>query len=275
MEFSPLLDCRKKTALYSIVTESHLQFKNDWFLPSLKDDFDLRFKEAAQRGAGVISTLEFNACMREKVSLILQAINENWGSWFIYSDVDIQFLAPVRKELIKSLMNSDIAFQRESPTGHLCAGFFVSRANVATKKLWESVEKRLSLDESIHDQDALNEILSPSVQCKSFVDFFDYLMFSLGRHIRLLTRNSKICGPLERTFRMKLISAHNLKVSLLPTSFFGGGTFTGKLWKPGDSLPLPKKPIMHHANYTVGFENKLSQLQHVHKRVTQSEAFQE
>lgn len=59
----------------------------------------------------------------------------------------------------------------------------------------------------------------------------------------------------------------DIKWKFLPTdSFFGGGTFTGHLWKQGTNLPIPANPIMHHANY-VFLQDKEAQLQHVRERV--------
>lgn len=69
-------------------------------------------------------------------------------------------------------------------------------------------------------------------------------------YLNELLRNNKIDG---------------LRWSYLPSSFFGGGTLleTPELWTPGKTLPVPKDIVMHHANYTVGVENKIKQLAYV------------
>lgn len=54
----------------------------------------------------------------------------------------------------------------------------------------------------------------------------------------------------------------------LPVNFFGGGTFTDTIWKPGDALRIPEHPIMHHANYTVSVAHKIAQLEYVKQQVT-------
>lgn len=54
-----------------------------------------------------------------------------------------------------------------------------------------------------------------------------------------------------------------IRWAYLPATFFGGGALTGKQWAPADTLPVPDGIVMHHANWTVGVDNKLAQLRHV------------
>jgi hypothetical protein len=96
------------------------------------------------------------------------------------------------------------------------------------------------------------------------------MMFQTARHFRLLFKIPAISTPAERYFKLKLINLEPLQISLLPPTFFGGGTFSGKTWKQGDKIPVPPNPIMHHANFTVGVENKVAQLKYVRDIVTKS-----
>lgn len=52
-----------------------------------------------------------------------------------------------------------------------------------------------------------------------------------------------------------------------PKEIFGGGTLTGRGWKPGDDLKIPSEIIIHHANWTYGLEDKINQLQFVRSKV--------
>jgi hypothetical protein len=54
----------------------------------------------------------------------------------------------------------------------------------------------------------------------------------------------------------------------LPDTFLSGGTLTGKRWNPGDYLQLLDGIYMHHANWTIGVENKITQLKYVKALVT-------
>lgn len=50
------------------------------------------------------------------------------------------------------------------------------------------------------------------------------------------------------------------KWTLLPETYFGAGFFTGKTWIPYMMLDIPEGIKIHHANWTVGVENKIKQL---------------
>jgi hypothetical protein len=62
-----------------------------------------------------------------------------------------------------------------------------------------------------------------------------------------------------------------LRFGCLPPIFFGGGTLTGRGWKPGDTLQLPRGLLLHHANFTAGIENKIRQLDYVRELVRREE----
>jgi hypothetical protein len=52
----------------------------------------------------------------------------------------------------------------------------------------------------------------------------------------------------------------NVTWCLLPETYFGAGLFTGKHWKPNTLLQIPEGIKIHHANWTIGVENKIKQL---------------
>lgn len=55
----------------------------------------------------------------------------------------------------------------------------------------------------------------------------------------------------------------NFKWALLPETYFGAGFFTGKMWEPNMMLDVPERIKIHHANWTVGVENKIKQFVYV------------
>lgn len=66
--------------LYSFYTESHNVLLNEWFLPSLKDNYELVLKKYPQVGDYLkqkYGTVEFNRSMLYKVDLIIEAIKDN------------------------------------------------------------------------------------------------------------------------------------------------------------------------------------------------------
>jgi len=59
------------------------------------------------------------------------------------------------------------------------------------------------------------------------------------------------------------LNPYGIRWNYLPRQFFGGGTLAGKAWKPGMVLQVPQDIVLHHANWTIGIENKIAQLKYV------------
>ena len=62
----------------------------------------------------------------------------------------------------------------------------------------------------------------------------------------------------------EIMRTTQIKCAYLPTSsFMGGGTLSGKIWKPGNELEIPNDILMFHANYTSGLEKNEELLKYV------------
>lgn len=222
---------QQKIKLYALSTPSHDILKDTFFLPSIQDDFDIIIQQEEQTcQSAQFMENGWTKTTIKKVDLIIQAIHENWGSFFIFSDVDIQFFQPIQELIIQCIENNDLVIQRNSPDGVLCSGFFACRANEKTLALWRDVKKTMEDNPKQSDQISLN-------QC--------------------IKRNSKK-------------NPYDIRWDYLPDIFFGGGTLTGCLWYPGQKLPIPANIIMHHANWTRGIANKIAQLTYVKQHVEQA-----
>jgi len=221
-----------KIKLYALYTPSHEILKEEFFLPSLQDDFEIIFEFCDQTcpSARFMSEGWTKTTLR-KVDLIIRAIKENWGSVFIFSDVDIQFFGPIEDILLACMGDKDMVIQKNSPAGVLCSGFFVCRGNEKTLRLWQDVKKTMQERGSYSDQISLNHCIKRSSKKNPYDIVWDYL----------------------------------------PDTFFGGGTSTGCEWFPGMSLPIPENIIMHHANWTNGIKNKIMQLKYVRSHVQKKE----
>ena len=148
--------------LYALYTPSHEVLAKEWFLPSLRDDYDLHVEPQAQCGAEAehrYGTAAFNRTTLAKVDLILQAIEDTWNDIFAFSDVDIQFFQPSRKALLASIRGRDIAFQQNQINGEINTGFFVCRGNERARCLWTGVKDLMKHHPEWNDQDALNHAL--------------------------------------------------------------------------------------------------------------------
>jgi len=151
--------------LYVVYTPSHKILFDEWFFPSLKknDNGNIRLvitelpqecESAKYKEEGWTDTT------KKKVDYIIQAIEENWGRLFIYSDVDTQFFEPFFDLVIKLIKSKDFLVQKNSPSGTLCSGFFICRANEKTLALWRSVRAYMETSSKISDQEALNHYLN-------------------------------------------------------------------------------------------------------------------
>ena len=217
--------------LYAIYSEYNEKLKDEWFLPSLTGEFELHIEKADCFG-GNYGTNAFREAVLEKSNLIINAIKENMSETFVYSDVDIQYFKPIKSLLLDAIVGHDIVCQRDEPRAkgnQLCTGFFIIRANNGTLKLWERVRKAVRKEG--RDQLAFNRILNS----------WWYRQFSYPR----------------------------IKYNFLSDNFFSAGTLTGENWQPGQELVIPDDIVLHHANWTVGIENKISQLEYV-KRCVES-----
>jgi len=225
---SSTLVCDDRLKLYALYTPSHAILKDNYFLPSIKDDFEIILQEAEQTCPSThFMSQGWTQTTIKKVDLIIKAIHDNWGSIFIFSDVDIQFFRPITPTILTLIKDYDLIIQKNNPDGVLCSGFFVCRANQKTLNLWMDVKKTMEKNNTLSDQISLN---------------------------RCIKRHHKK-------------NAYNIRWQYLPNTFFGAGTCTGKQWKRGDKLPIPNGIFMHHANWTKGIKNKIAQLEYVKKVV--------
>src|SRR5438034_9059948 len=86
--------------LYSFYTPSHEILKNDWFLPSLQDDFEIEIRFFPQEcETATFKESGWNTTMLHKVEMIIDAIKKNWNKVFIYADIDIQFFKTISKSI--------------------------------------------------------------------------------------------------------------------------------------------------------------------------------
>ncbi len=229
--FSLYTPCHAKMKLYAIYTPSHAILKDNYFLPSLQDDFDLIIEPVEQTcESATFMSSGWTKTTIKKVDLIIRAIKENWGEIFIFSDVDIQFFSPIHDLILSHMTENDLIMQKNCPSGVLCTGFFACKGNEKTLQLWQDVKKIMKKKSSQSDQITFN-------QC--------------------IKRNSKK-------------NPYGITWSYLPDIFFGAGTliaYPGYSWHPGKKLPIPQDIVMHHANWTKGIDNKIAQLEYVKKAV--------
>jgi hypothetical protein len=246
--------------IYTLCTSSHSVFRDEWFLPTvsaLQDKFELMVTADSSLPDGAIyGTKDFNRLMKTKVDLLVDAIRDCWGQVFIYSDSDVQFFRPILEDVVQLIGDKDLLVQRDSPQGHLCAGFMILRADWPLLNLFQEIKQKLALNSLIDDQAALNiELMKDGVGGDAQGMPYDQLV-TVAYH-----RAGEAYKELPH-----IANRFGVRWNYLPSSFFGGGTESGKAWKPGDEIALPDDAAMHHANWTEGNENKIAQLRYVRQR---------
>jgi MoaA/NifB/PqqE/SkfB family radical SAM enzyme len=209
--------------LVAVFSASHEKLKDEWFLGTLKDDYDVALYRCDVRGQGAYMQEDWTRAVLFKSATIIKAIQDNWGEVFVYSDVDVAFFGPTKLAVLKSLAGKDIVCQLDDPSGNLCTGFFGIRANDTTLSLWRQVQA--AVERERRDQPAFNR----------------------------LVRDMK-----------------DLRAGYLPVSFFGPGTFSARL-VDGERFYIPADPVMFHANFTLGVDNKMKLLTRAHRIIRRGE----
>ncbi|MCX5925247.1 MAG: putative nucleotide-diphospho-sugar transferase [Candidatus Dependentiae bacterium] len=226
-----MVSAQDKINLYSFYTPSHQIFKDKWFVATLKDEgLNVTINEYPQECAtGKVFSAGWKHAMLRKVDMIIEAIESNWGTVFVYADIDIQFFKPISKLVVELIGDKDLVIQRDTPSGTVCAGFFACRGNQRTLSLWQGIRNYMIENNECSDQKTLNRLLRKGVG--------------------------------KENNRYKVVWDY------LPADFLGGGTFTGSGWSPKKQLFVPSGIVLHHANWAIGNELKLAQLEYVRKKV--------
>jgi len=146
--------------MYTLYTTSHKQLFTNWFSKTLdKNDYELVEKNLGDMGEGRFKDMGWSASIKEKIKLIIQAIEENQEKVFVFSDVDIQFFGPTKELLLKSIKNKDIICARDGWDMCLNSGFFACVGNAKTLRLWNEIERFFNANPQCTDQTGLIHVI--------------------------------------------------------------------------------------------------------------------
>lgn len=142
--------------LYTMFTNSHKEMYENYFLPSLPDEFELVAIEMPQEcSSGFFYSAGWSETCFRKIEIFIKACEENENDTFVFSDVDIQFFGNIKDTLVSELGDFDIACQNDTGN-YYCSGFFICRSNDRTLNMFKSMrdnyhkEDQTSLNENIH-----------------------------------------------------------------------------------------------------------------------------
>ena len=138
----------------------------DIFLSSVRDDFKVKcLKLDLSREA---RTEKWGEACALKIVKIIEEIKNNMGRLLIYSDIDIVFLKPIKKIVLKSIIDNDIVFQAETKPflkflkqkANINSGFMAIQCSPKTLKFFEHVLDINMKDKKLIDQDIVTDLLS-------------------------------------------------------------------------------------------------------------------
>lgn len=239
--------------LYFFSSASHHVLKDEWFLPSLKDDFELVYEEAEQACKnGEFMAAGWLETMLGKVDLILRAIRENPGEVFLHSDVDVQFFQPIQSDIEGLMQGKDFVIMRDSPRGVMCPGFFAGRGTDRLLDLWSRIRDAILPPGKKHDQDLLNDFVLGEV---------NPLRVAVSRIIYRAT------GAYIPVGHRPPARPCTVRWDYLPERYYCYGAKTWREWRPGTDLQLPSNIMLHHANWTRGIDNKIAQMKAARAKV--------
>lgn len=221
---------KKRWKLYGSYSPSHEVFLRSWFLTTLKDNFEICFKriEDQKCASAQFMSAGWVDAVSEKIIFLLKILEETpTGDRFIFSDVDIQWFRPV-----SSILDSIISSNEEIDI------FF--------------------------QEDGFGEFCTGFFVCRSN-DTTKSFWSEVLHHM-----NSNKVGDQKavKTLIEKNVFPE-LKVKLLPKQFWGPGQQQTNLdfWIPGKPLYPPVDLFFHHANWTSGIPNKISQLTYIQSKI--------
>ena len=106
------MDVTGKMKIYTYFTPSHREMFEKWFLKELTEFEVVETKGDQECQTGHYYQEGWKNTTMKKVDVFIQAVKENMGDVFVFSDVDIQFFGPIKQQLIDELGEFDIAIQR-------------------------------------------------------------------------------------------------------------------------------------------------------------------
>lgn len=223
--------------MYCMYTPDFKDLFNEFFLPSIKDDFEIVAAEFPQDcPSGNFRFEGWNKTMLNKLKLLQKAILENWDQIFFYSDIDIIFLKPILDKSLELLGNNDFVVQQGWPKNKLCAGFFVMKGNEKNLGLITKAFKLLNEKVCVDDQEALQTVLNNLNNDEIAWELLPPKLYPNGRFV---LKQSK-----------ELYSKHSL-------------------------IELNQSMILFHANCCIGLENKYHFLKQVQQKFQENQYYEE
>lgn len=228
-------------------SESHKAFLEDFFLKTFpfEEGVSLLIEKLSQKcSSGELFSQGWRDQMIEKEIFINRELSAaKQGELLLFTDVDVSFYGPFKKDLVSHLKNKDICFMKDHNSDELgrCGGFFVVRSTKKMKAFFNNVLEKLkthtdnAVEWSTSEQSTINTLLNENKDIK-----WGYL------------------PPRYYTHGLYTDGIEN----------FSSENQSGLWWEnksraEKSGIFVPKDILVHHANWAHGIGNKLDVLRWV------------
>ena len=145
--------CIMKLNFYSNYSPSHKILFDEYFFKSFPHhEFNLHIQLDEQKcPSGNYHSQGYAESCLLKVKMLINACKNNMNSYFVFSDIDVQFFGNIKDILIEELGDYDIACQSDNHV--YCAGFFICKCNKKTLALFEAMANDLECNLNNLDMD--------------------------------------------------------------------------------------------------------------------------
>lgn len=220
--------------IYTTFTESHKPFFDNYFLPTYKEqnknkDFSLYVSEMNQISQnGSYNTYGFRQSTSDKLKVIIQSIDDNKGERIIYSDPDVQFFDGFRDDILKYK-------EIEPDVDVFC--------QCDTPKCPENVILCTGFM-VIKCNDITKKAFSDALE---HIDKFEHDQYAFNY------------------FARKTLNWRTFPEDKYYTIAYNTGN---AVWNGEEYTGIPKNILMHHANWTVGVQNKIKLLEYIKRELS-------
>lgn len=149
-----------RVPLYTLCSPEYQPLIDQYLLPNLaQDNFEPHIiKEPIPKNTGT----GWTPARARKIKIIIDAIKQTWGNFFVFVDADTIFLKPAAAHLTKTIVGLDMLIQTEKIEFGICTGIVVVRSNTAMLDFWTQVAEyaqKLNID----DEQAIRDLLANGV----------------------------------------------------------------------------------------------------------------
>jgi len=121
-------------------TESHKQLFERFFKASIdrSGEFTICATYEDKLEGGTFQTPQWYSAVKKKPEIVLRYMQSNTGR-FVFSDVDVIQVQPIKKEIEVLLDKYDAVFQDEKHDMHVNSGFYAMNINETTLRFMKQV----------------------------------------------------------------------------------------------------------------------------------------